>query len=375
VERVALEATNFLAGRGHDVHLFSSDADEAALLPEVTRHHVASRRHPSLWGLATFARKGAKQVAVMAAPADVTVSFGVQSPPGSVTWVQSVQAAWLEVSRRHRGWRGRLKQRLNPFHAVVLWLERRYYGGRRYRKLVALTEDVKADLMRLYGVPAEDVVVIPNGYAPREFNVGRVAADREAVRRELGYGSRDRVVVFVANELERKGFGPLVRAVAHLGDPSVQVLVVGRVSPAAYAAELERLGLGGRVRFVGPSNDVARYYAAADVFSLPTQYEAWGLVIVEALACGLPVLTSRNAGAAVAVEEGRNGLLLKNPDDPVEIAEGLRRLLDGGHEPREVVAASAAPYAWGQVLPRLESLLRELSSQSAGRVSPVGASA
>ena len=190
------------------------------------------------------------------------------------------------------------------------------------------------------------------------------------MRAELGYDVDAQVVIFVANELERKGFGPLLRAIRRLQDPNVYLLAVGRLNPQAYAEEIEQLGLTSRVRFTGPSSDVASYYAAADVFALPTQYEAWGLVIVEALACGLPVLTSRLAGAAAVVQEGMTGLLLDNPNDPAEIAAKLRPLLDGLPASAAQIEASVSDYSWPNILRRYEQHL--LAMQDAPAEAAIG---
>jgi UDP-glucose:(heptosyl)LPS alpha-1,3-glucosyltransferase len=273
--------------------------------------------------------------------------------------VQSVQKAWLEISGSQRDFKGRLKQRLNLFHPLILTMEQRYYGGRKYRKLIALSDQVKDDLMRFYAVPDKDIVVIPNGFAPSEFNVARRNEQREAMRQKLGYANSDKVVIFAANELERKGFGPLLRAIAALDDSSVRLLAVGRLNPLAYASEIQRLGMTQRVKFTGPTSDVASYYAAADVFALPTQYEAWGLVIVEAMACGLPALTSRLAGASIAVCEGQTGHLLDDPADVAEIRAKLSLLLQGEHAAPEVVSDSVAQYAWSRVLETYEQVLME----------------
>jgi len=296
--------------------------------------------------------------AVCSAGYNVLGAFGVQSPPDGVFWVQSVHRAWIEISAKRRSFSGRLKQRCNPFHAVALGLERHYFGGKRYRKLIALTEDVRADLMRIYGVPAEHIVVIPNGFSREEFNLARCRLLRPEMRRKYGFSDSDRVIAFVANEMERKGFIPLLQAVALLGDPTVRVLAAGRLDPRACATEIARLGLTRRVTFTGPTNDVAAScYSAADLFALPTSYEAWGLVIVEAMACGLPALTSRLAGAAIAIEEGSTGRLLDDPRDIEEIAKELQPLLNGEHSSRETIEKSVGQYAWDRILLDYERIL------------------
>ncbi|HEX4086712.1 MAG TPA: glycosyltransferase family 4 protein [Chthoniobacteraceae bacterium] len=356
IERVLLECANFLSHRGHEVHLFASEWDAALLDPAITCHRI-----PRLGGFAPTAMLGyafhsRRALAAMDPAPDAVGVFGVQCPPGGVFWVPSVHAEWLRISRS-RGILARLKQRCNPAHPVILALERFHFGGRKDAKLLAHTDDVRRDLMAHYNVPSGDVAILPNGFSETEFNLDARAANRSAVRKSLGFAETDRVIIFVANELERKGFGPLVRATASLEDPRVHLLAVGRLDPAVYRDEVERLGLSGRVHYTGPSGSVAPYYAAADVFALPTQYEAWGLVIIEAMACGLPVLTSRIAGAAVAIRDGETGRLLSEPRDSGEIAAALRELIAGRHWSPEAISASVDEYQWSRIFLRYEEAL------------------
>jgi UDP-glucose:(heptosyl)LPS alpha-1,3-glucosyltransferase len=356
VERVVFECVRHLAAKGHQVDVFAHDY-ETDTSPAIQYIRVPMTERPGFLGPWSFYRHCTE----MLDPSkyDAVSTHGCVSPGGGVQWVHSVHKAWLEHSAKFRGaWSaGRIKQRLNPLHPILLHLEAGHFNNRRYRRVIAMTPTVKADLHRFYGVPDADVEIVPNGFSPTEFNLDRVNELRDAVRKELGYAESDRVIVFVANELERKGFGPLVRAMAELKDKNLRLLVVGRVSPDAHAAEIEKRGLTPFIRFVGPSRDVARYYAAADVFALPTQYEAWGLVIVEAMACGLPVLTSRLAGAAITVSEGVSGLLLEDPANVDEIRTKLDAIVSGGMAGREAIAKSVAMYQWPNVLNRYESLL------------------
>jgi UDP-glucose:(heptosyl)LPS alpha-1,3-glucosyltransferase len=314
---------------------------------------------PASFKLFGFSRDSRKALAGISPGVDVLGSFGVESPPDGVLWVTSVHKAWLEISQAQRCFRGRLRQHLNPFHLSVLVLERYHFAGRRYRKLIALTDQVKSDLQRLYGVPAGDVEVIPNGFALSEFNIDRTTQVRPTVRQRLGFRESDFVVIFAANELDRKGFEPLLTGMARLDDPNMHLLAVGRLNARRYADRIAELGLSDRVTFTGPTNDVAEYYAAADAFALPTQYEAWGLVIVEAMACGLPVITSRLAGAAVSVVEGRSGYLLNDPGNVEEIAEKLRLVREGRCADANWISTSVGAYEWSQVLLKYERVLYE----------------
>lgn len=361
VERIMVECANFLARRHHRVSVISAAFDEDVTDPHVHKVLVPTRfSHPIPRNIA-YRRGAAKALSGLRAQANggksVHAAFGVVCPPEGVLWVQSVHAEWLKISQGHRNWKGRLRQRLNPFHPFILRLERQYMAGKQYRRLIALTPRVRDELIEHYAVPASDIDILPNGYNPAEFNTTRRAEWRDPVRAELGYGPSDKVLVFVANELERKGFFPLVRAMGRLKDPSLRLLVVGRVSIEPHEALLQSLGLAGQVRCTGPSAEVARYFAAADLFTLPTYYEAWGLVIVEALATGIPVLTSRLAGAAAAVQENRTGLLVDDPHDDAEIAAKIGALLRMQLPAPEDISASVRPYRWETVLTRYEEIL------------------
>lgn len=361
VERVMLECVNFLAEKGHDVQAIASDWDLNAISPLVTRHEVPKQARVPAARAPIFRRQIKEIVAGLTPPPDVTAGFGINTPPGGVVWMTSVHAAWIEISRASRPIAGRIKQRLNPFHPMALALERAQLEGRDYSHVIALTDDVKADVMRIYGVPPQDITVIPNGYSEREFFV-QEEGSRASKRASLGLSPDDRVVVFVANELERKGFKELLEGVRIAGDTRIHVLAVGRFSHLEATLAVRQAGLEGRVHLTGPSSDVAGLYAAADVFALPTKYEAWGLVVLEAMACGLPVLTSRLAGVATAVKEGTNGLLLDDPSDGTEIAHKLTALLDGRHAPADEISRSVREFRWSVLLTDYEQVLRSQSA-------------
>ncbi len=358
-----VECLNYLAAKGHETHAFASEWDRTALRPDVACHDVPARAMLAAGRVAKFRHESAR--AVSALGPDVTGSFGVAAPPGSVVWMQSVHAAWLDVSRRTRTIRERFRQRLNPFHPMILRAEKRMLAARDYRRLIALTPEVRDDLVKFYGVPAADVDVLPNGFSRTEFNPQNRRRDRMQVRQQLNIPQDATVIIFVANETARKGLPQLLRAVSRLDDKSLHVLAMGRFDPAPSVALASSLGLRERAHFPGASAHVARFYAAADVFALPTQYEAWGLVIIEAMASGLPVLTSRLAGAAVAVEEGRTGELLDEPRDETEVATKLTALLDWQpHADEEKISHSVAGYEWSQVLARYEQILLDCAEMS-----------
>ena len=358
VERVVFECAHFLAGRGHEVTVFANEWEDDPSAP-IRYQCVPTRKQPSfLQGLSYF--QEATRL-VRDAEYDVLNTHGCVCPTGGVQLVHSLHRAWLERSRAMRGplSPARWKQKMNPVHPVLLGLEARHFRERRYRKLVALTPQVKADLHRLYGVPPEDVVVNPNGFSPTEFSPEIRAARRTEMRAGLGLEKRHITLLFVANELERKGYPALLEALRLLQNPDVRLLVVGRADGEAARRQAEAAGVAGQVVVCGPTRDVAGFHAAADLFVLPTQYEAFCLAILEALGSGLPVVTTRVPGAQDAILPGVNGALIDDPRSGSALAAALRPLL--AEEARNALSAAApetvAAYQWPAVLARYEEIL------------------
>lgn len=356
VDRVIVESANQLARGGHDVHVLATNWTEGVLDPAVHRHHVPTRPRLDAMQALGFRREATR--VLDGVDWDVHGSFSALSPLGGAFWTPSVHRAAYDLMLARRGPSARLVQQVNPFHVVRLRLERELYAPGGYARVIALSERVKEEVHTHYDVPDEDVVVQPYGYDPAQFNVERRTELRERARSEHGYDDADRVVVFVANELERKGFDTLVAAIARLDDPSMRLLVVGRVDPHEYAALIAQHGLGDRIRFAGSSDDVAFHHAAADCFALPTRYEPWGLVIVEALASGLPVVTTAVAGAALAVRDGETGRLLQDADGATECAEALRWALSDDAPSPEHVNASVDWLRWERVIDDYVAILR-----------------
>jgi UDP-glucose:(heptosyl)LPS alpha-1,3-glucosyltransferase len=365
VERIMYECGEFLANRNHNVQILANTVDESLLLlPNVT--HCDTQVNTTLWflnGLRYYisATRQANKLNF-----DVMNTHGILAPVGGVHWVQSVHRAWLEVSKGLRPDRiQRLRQRLNPLHPILLLLESEHFAKRQYRKVIVTTSDVRADLHRLYAVPEQDVVIVPNGFNPTEFNLENRLQCRSRMRHELGINDKQFVLLFAANELERKGFYPLLRAMIHLRDTNIKVLVVGRYDTVQAQKAVDAYKLGDSIRLCGSTSTISAYHAAADAFVLPTKYEAFCLAILEALASGLPVLTTKVPGAYNAIIEGVNGLLLDNPEDGLQLAS-LIRILAGSYQVEYMPATitqTVEQYQWPTVLRRYEQILIENSGR------------
>ena len=217
------------------------------LRPEVQRHHLPIRRRPDALAAVQYRRRATEALRSHGPMAHG--AFSALSPLGGVFWVPSVHRVAYELALRHRGAAGGLVQRANPYHRLRLRLEREILSPGGYSHLLAAADQVKVDVVERYGVPEADVTVQPLGFDPRAFSPARRRGHRAEARAELGYGDEDRVVVFVANELERKGFDCLLEAAARAGRPARAGGRPGRhraLPRADRAARAE--GQGGRER-------------------------------------------------------------------------------------------------------------------------------
>jgi glycosyltransferase involved in cell wall biosynthesis len=292
---------------------------------------------PGAIGMVRRRTRTAKVVAALAP--QVTVTMGSVVAPGDVLMVPSVHRAWLEAARTIQAGPVSVPARvrfLMPRHRVLLAMESQYFRRSRARHILCLSRREVDDLVHFYGVDPALCSVVPNPYDPELFNPQRRARHRDEVRARLGIEEHDIALMLVANELHRKGLSQLLEALARTHNHAMTLHVVGKAGLGPFRPLIERLGLEGRVHGHGPSDDVGRSLAAADLMVLPTQYEPFGLVVIEALACGVPVLTTRLAGASDAVHPGRNGLILEDPYDVEELAALLDR------------AAAADLAAWGR---------------------------
>lgn len=272
-----------------------------------------------------------------------------------------VHAQWLEYRARGLSPLGRLGLRWHPYHRHVLAAERRLFASPRLQAVICNSRMVRDEVERWFGVDAARLHVIYNGVDLEFFHPGLKNAHRQATRRTLGIAERDRVALFVGSGFERKGLPQLLQALHRANDPSLHLIVVGRDrDERRLAATARALGLDARVHWPGPQGDVRPYYGAADFFALPTLYDPFPNAALEALACGLPVVTTLQCGAAELLEDGRDGFLCRDPHRIDELAAQLGRAAASAPAMRPSARAAAEPCAIGAMAEALLSLYKSL---------------
>ena len=259
---------------------------------------------------------------------------------------------------------GALARRLNTGlqRTVSLAAERWSYRGTRAHALVAVSEGLAAELRRFF--PSVPVTVVPNGVDNDRFCP---AADARAhFRMERGVAEDDVVVLFVGGDWDRKGLAIAIEAVARAATAGhhLRLWVVGNGDRARYAAIARAAGVGESVTFFGPRPDTERFYRAADVFVLPSQYEALPLAALEALAAGLPIVATPVNGISEIFSEQQPGLIVDRTVAAFENAlSTLQRDPEGRRRMGSVGRAFALQQTWQRSAEGTLELFRAILSE------------
>lgn len=225
-----------------------------------------------------------------------------------------VHRAWLDRRAELASPLRRVAHALNRKHLALLRLEQSLFGRGSARRVIANSEMVKAEITEIYGYPATQIDVIHNGVPLEVFAAS--AERRDASRARLELAADDVAVLFVGSGWERKGLRYAVRAVEAVANPRIRLLVAGRGGEAPYRSAA--------VRFLGVVHDLPELYAAADIFLLPTIYDPFSNAALEALAAGVPVVTTRANGFSEIITDRVHGSVIEAPDDVAAIAVALR---------------------------------------------------
>ena len=326
----------------HDVHVFANRFDR--LPPGITAHHVPAIRASALATIFSFVIPASVMVG---RGFDIVHAQGLTVLRPDVVTAHISNARWLEGRRLLQGnalsWRERL------FAALVVPAERRCLADSR-ATVIAISSALRNDLAQSYRRAAA-TVVIPHGVDRRQFHPGVRTRFREAVRGELGLSGETTLFLYVGDL--RKGMEQAIHALQAV--PGAHLLAISRSDTASCRSAAAAHGVEDRVTMLPATGQIERYYGAADVLVLPTPYDAFGMVITEAMACGLPVITTPFAGAAELMVDGVHGRLVNSPTDISGLAAAMRSLADDADARARMGGAAAAlmhDHTWDQVAER-----------------------
>lgn len=361
VERQAHSLAVGLCDGGHEVHYFCERAD-GSIDPRIRVHHVPrplrALRSGKVWAFDALVRRAVAR----AGPFDVVHGFGKTSQQDVYYDGSGCLAdfqAW-SIDVRLPAWRRPLR-RLGLHQRVVGRIERARYTRGHFHRIVAISDLVRRQIVARHGLTPEEVEVLHPGVDLGRFRPELSARARPEVRRELALSDEAPLLVFLGSDYARKGLASLLHALVRL--PEAQLLVIGRDPHEERFRRLaERAGVATRTRFVGMRPDPERWLAAGDCFVFPSWFDAFGSAVLEALACGLPAVVSRRAGAAELVAPGKNGALVDGPEDEGALVEAIRPLLDPAvrEGARAQARAEAERHPWDRHVVRMLEIYQEV---------------
>lgn len=264
-----------------------------------------------------------------------------------------------------RSWLRLIHRRL--YYSLVKRLERRAYT-REGLRLVVISRKVAASVQRFCGQDSH-VSVAYCGQDPSRFSSQARTGLRLQARRALGLRGKNFALLLIGNDWTNKGLPCLLEAVGHLHIPDMRILVVGTDTTAPYMTSIRRYGLQDCLQFLPPRKDVEFYYAAADAYVGPSLEDAFAMPPLEAMACGLPVIVSRQAGVSEVITHGVDGLILEDPRDAGVLTAmigdlysdiALRQCLGKN------ALSTALKYTWDRNAEQLRAVIEEILDARAG---------
>jgi len=294
---------------------------------------------------------------------DIVHSQGDYIGEFDIYTAHSCHRAWLDIIRnRELNLIEKAKKSyFNPLHLLVLQIEE--HSVKRAKKIISVSLAVKREIVKYYHIPEEKISVIPNGVDIEKFNPENKKIFRKKIRDKHDIKEEDIVLIFPAHEFKRKGLFQIIEAFKILKKDNLHLLVIGRDDPAPFFKLVCNSGLKNKIIFTGEITGIEMYYAASDILIFPTSYEPFGLVILEAMASGIPVIVSQEAGAAELIRDEINGIVLKNNEDSEKLVKEIRFIVNNSKKFKEIgeeARKTAENYSWDNIASKTFSLYEEI---------------
>jgi len=357
-----------LMDAGVEVHVYTRSRPSPA--PGVFVHHVSGAAMTRTRKSVNFALRVERMLAqerpdiihtfVPIKQADVYQPRGGSVPE---TAERNIALRRTPTARRLK----RYANRLNLKQRYMARMERKMLEGPAEPVVAAISKYVAAQFERHYQLTRERIRLIYNGVDQDQTQPKHWELDRKALRAEFGIADEELLVLEVAHNFRLKGVQhwlEALRALQGRGKSNVRSLVLGRGDSPKWHARAKAMGLNGALEFVGPSERMKHFYHAADVLVHPTYYDPCSRVVLEAMACGLPCITTRWDGASEIITEGQSGFVLDEPDHVAILADKVTRLSDAQFRGKIGAAArkAVAPFSMAHHAAQMLSLYEELAN-------------
>jgi UDP-glucose:(heptosyl)LPS alpha-1,3-glucosyltransferase len=348
-ERYVENLSRHLVELGHEVHLFSHFWPES---DGVTLHPVPMLGGMGLLKLWSF-NYGVQRLLAKES-FDLVQSFEKTCCQDVYRAGEGCHREWLVQRKKYEPFLKTFGVRINPFHWLTLFLERKLFEKSQTRFFVANSQRGKREILAHYQVSPEKIKVI---YSAVPFK-GPFLLNPKA-----GTGDRkEKVLLFVGSGFQRKGLSFVIEALPlALKQADFRLLVVGQGDQKRAKDLADRLGVLDKISFAGPVKDVSPFYQESDGFVLPSIYEPFSNACLEAMAYGLPLITTEMNGASEDIVPGQNGFVIKDPADRETLADLMVQGLQLNQEMvQQVNQKMLIRHTWEQHLESLVGLYERI---------------
>ncbi len=332
---------NQLAERGHEVHIYASKWESNN--NKIQYHTIPSIRYPKLLKDISFVINGRREMAKydfdIVHVVGRALGMNVFNPHCGVekAWLKqnflSINCPVFRILKQIAGF-------FSPRQNFILWLDKKQYTGKGVSRIIAISDMIKNDIIKYHNIEPEKIDVVYNGVDLQRFNPDNKNKYRKAVREKLSLGE-EFVILYISNNFRLKGLLTLVKSLGELkkSGKDFKALIVGRGNETPYCKLAKKLGCLDNLIFLGHVGEIEKYYAASDLYVHPTFYDSCSLVTTESLASGLPVITTVFDGASGIMEDGKDGFVMRDPEDHRALSEKIALFFDDELRQKASIAA------------------------------------
>lgn len=317
--------TELLACFGHDITIYCQQV-RIPPVPGITIKKIPTFRFGRLFEMLSLAWFGPKLA--YRGGHDIIIGFTRVLKQDLVRCGGGTHKLFVKKMRSTEGGFKRLLRSISPYHNAFIAVEKIQFQ-RGCKKILAISQVVKHEIMSVYHVPEEKIEVIYDGIDTKRFSPENRERYFHEIRDKYAIPHDAFVVLFLGSGYKRKNLSTLLKALPQVDCDKLYCLVVGKDRHVeSYAARARHYGMGDRVIFAGVQKNAEKFYGAADIFVIPSLQEAFGNVVLEAMASGIPAITTSLSGASEVMAGDLENFILKDPFDAQGLAKLITRLSD-----------------------------------------------
>jgi len=359
MERYVVNLSKELKKMGHEVHVLANYRDKTDD-PEICFHKISIIRFGFFIKNLSFAKNCRK--VLKKDKYDIINGFSRTYPLDVYRIGHKIRRHLLQVQFSNRFLR--MLKYFSIRHLTILYLERQIFKKENHKKIIANSNLGKKHANIYHHIPEDKIEVIYNGVDLNKFNLETRKLYRNELRSEYQFDEDETVLLFVGRNFKLKGVKTIIKSIAILGqkNKNIKVLIAGKGNPSAYQRIAKKHGIEKKIIFAGEHSHIEKFYAAGDIFVFPTLYDPFANVCLEAMACGLPVITTLMNGAAEIIEEGKNGYVMKDYQSAHELADKISAIISGGSikEMGKYAFETAKKFTTAENAKRVETLYKKI---------------